>query len=994
MAILLNDNLDVAVNKPTDYRYGPYVDAASALSSIPSIKRYKGLTVGIIISGAVIDYWFKNDITDASLVEKTVSSSGGTGATLAWRGTYSAGTSYVTSDIVSYNGSAYICIANTIGVAPDSTATPLKWNLFASKGDAGAAGAGGTYTAIAGTVSTRFVATEGQTNFFPISGYTSTNADAYTVSVGGIDQTPIQSYTISASNGGTLTLTGAASAGAVVLVRSMSANVSNGAPIVWTGPYSAQTTYNVLDAVSYDGNSYICTSSTPILNIPPTITAKWDLIAVKGGIGDTGPQGVRGPAGAPAGVFVGDWLDNGTVYNIQDVVRYSAALWCKIANNQSAATPPSLNNSDWALALKDSVGIWRGDWSNGIYYNPGDAVVYLNTVYLCTAGTSGNETPGSSGFEIYWSKLIEGITGPPGADGTDALWNYTGAYGSNTIYNIGDLVTYSGALYRRNSVNAPAQGYVPTESSSWDLLASKGETGPAGAPAGIWRGAYNSGTTYSSGDTVTRNNAVWLAVAPSANMLPETDNGNYWTKLVEGVVGPAGPTGAPAGVWRGAYNSGASYSSGDTVTYNNAVWLAASSSSGQTPVLNQTQYWELLIEGIKGDPGTNGTNGVDGTNGTNGTNGTDGTDGAPGADGADALWNYTGAYNAGSSYAVGDLATYNGSLWYRKNANGGNVGDTPAQNLFWDLIAAKGADGTGGGGTGGNTTQIQGFPVVDTPPVDGQVLIWNGVDAQWEPGSVLITGGTITYNTVGVHYFDVPATARWCRLQATAGNGTSGTSGTDGQPGTTNVATDINNNEYAVSGADGVAGQDGEEGKTVKIANVVVAQGGAKGLGSGGGGGGGGVAFGSGGIALASSGNQGTPAPPPSASTGGYGGNGAVNNNSDPSLATGGAGTEGGGNGGTGGSGYSPDNQNFAVATGGAGGTNRGGGGGGGGAIALNNNGSANSYPGAGGKAGTPTSGGSGQIVDIPYNLAPFAGGQLAIQITTGTGDASITLTW
>jgi hypothetical protein len=77
----------------------------------------------------------------------------------------------------------------------------------------------------------------------------------------------------------------------------------------------------------------------------------------------------------------------------------------------------------------------------------------------------------------------------------------------------------------------------------------------------------------------------------------------------------------------------------------------------------------------------------------------DGTPGAPGpagSNGADAIWNYTGEYSGGSAYAVGDLATYDGQLWYRANANGGNVGDTPAQGFIWNLLAAKGTDGTNG----------------------------------------------------------------------------------------------------------------------------------------------------------------------------------------------------------------------------------------------------------------------------------------------------------
>jgi len=85
-----------------------------------------------------------------------------------------------------------------------------------------------------------------------------------------------------------------------------------------------------------------------------------------------------------------------------------------------------------------------------------------------------------------------------------------------------------------------------------------------------------------------------------------------------------------------------------------------------------------------GEPGPQGPAGENGTNGSNG------------ADGADALWNYVGEYNGGASYAVGDVATYDGQLWYRANANGGNVGDTPSEGFIWNLLAAKGINGADG----------------------------------------------------------------------------------------------------------------------------------------------------------------------------------------------------------------------------------------------------------------------------------------------------------
>lgn len=87
-----------------------------------------------------------------------------------------------------------------------------------------------------------------------------------------------------------------------------------------------------------------------------------------------------------------------------------------------------------------------------------------------------------------------------------------------------------------------------------------------------------------------------------------------------------------------------------------------------------------------------GAVGDKGDEGAPGPQGPQGQQGLQGPAGADAAWYYNGEYNPGASYVVGDVVTYDGQTWYRKNANGGNVGDTPSEGLFWDLIAAKGAD--------------------------------------------------------------------------------------------------------------------------------------------------------------------------------------------------------------------------------------------------------------------------------------------------------------
>jgi hypothetical protein len=77
MAILLNDNLDVAANKPTDTRYGPYATVLVALNAIPVFKRYVGLTVAVGTT-SIAEYWFRNGTADTDLIEKQTTTPAGT----------------------------------------------------------------------------------------------------------------------------------------------------------------------------------------------------------------------------------------------------------------------------------------------------------------------------------------------------------------------------------------------------------------------------------------------------------------------------------------------------------------------------------------------------------------------------------------------------------------------------------------------------------------------------------------------------------------------------------------------------------------------------------------------------------------------------------------------------------------------------------------------------------------------------------------------------
>lgn len=69
MAINISQSISVNAPDPTDARFGPYVDTAAALE-IPKSRRYKGLTIGIITSAGISEYWWKEGIDDGHLVQK------------------------------------------------------------------------------------------------------------------------------------------------------------------------------------------------------------------------------------------------------------------------------------------------------------------------------------------------------------------------------------------------------------------------------------------------------------------------------------------------------------------------------------------------------------------------------------------------------------------------------------------------------------------------------------------------------------------------------------------------------------------------------------------------------------------------------------------------------------------------------------------------------------------------------------------------------------
>ena len=132
MAVVIQDNFNLAAAKAVDNRYGalsgvgqtiPYTTTAAALSAIPSAYRHLGLTVGVLDGTSVKEYWFKDNTS--TLVEKTP----GIGQTLT------------TNTTINVNGNTFCirdagatCTPNSptgLCIKPgcDAKTSDLDWNL-------------------------------------------------------------------------------------------------------------------------------------------------------------------------------------------------------------------------------------------------------------------------------------------------------------------------------------------------------------------------------------------------------------------------------------------------------------------------------------------------------------------------------------------------------------------------------------------------------------------------------------------------------------------------------------------------------------------------------------------------------------------------------------------------------------------------------------------------------------------------------------------------
>jgi len=245
----------------------------------------------------------------------------------------------------------------------------------------------------------------GTNTSFLISGYTSTDANAYSVAVEGIDQRPTTDYTISATSGGTITFATAPATDAPIVVRAYivgSGGGGGGGTDIGGRAWSGASTYTEGDLVATSQReTWICIASDNTGN-DPTISPDWwapqpaDAVSLQ-----LRPLAATAPTDKQTLV----WSESAQTWLPAEV---DAA---KIQGSPVSATPPSVGQTL----------IWSG--TNWVAASISVPVTFdtVGTHYFFVSGPS-QEFSVSAGAGV-------GDDGTNGANGADGSGNDSGTNG-------------------------------------------------------------------------------------------------------------------------------------------------------------------------------------------------------------------------------------------------------------------------------------------------------------------------------------------------------------------------------------------------------------------------------------------------------------------------------------------------------------------------------------------------------------------------------------
>ena len=293
-------------------------------------------------------------------------------------------------------------------------------------------------------------------------------------------------------------------------------------------------------------------------------------------------------------------------------------------------------------AAVDYIGENRGNWAAGIAYNQRDIV---------------KDTTNNNIYQVLTPHTSAGSL-PITTNADSAKWAL--------LVNAAAANASAVAAAASASAAATSASNASTSASNASTSASNASTSASNASTSATN-ASNSASAASTSATNASNSASAASSSASTASTAATNASNSATSAASSATTA----------------TNASNASINLATNFSATATTLSPGASATASYNSGTY--VLTLGIP-----------------TGATGATGSTGATGATGPVGM-NWLGAYSGATSYAVDDAVSYNGSSYICKLASTGNV---PTNTTYWDVLAEKGASGSGAGDVVGPASAV------------------------------------------------------------------------------------------------------------------------------------------------------------------------------------------------------------------------------------------------------------------------------------------------
>jgi hypothetical protein len=386
----------------------------------------------------------------------------------------------------------------------------------------------------------------------------------------------------------------------------------------WKGAWSENTGYNRDDVINYGGSTWACIRQHTATDFNLDQEYKTEIT-------DTEVQ----PAWekiADGYKFKGNWTAS-TDYDVNDIVKYAGGLYLVVtAYNSSSTFDDDLEYLSSYLEFNN----FRGEWSELTRYGTGDTVSYNGNVYVCVLGHTSSTD--EDGIEVGTNDDLD--------DSTGETWQllfqgvkYRGAYASQTIYRLNDLVLYLGSILKCTQSFISTTTFDPTK---WTVLLGGSE----------FSQDWNASAIYGYGSVVRYGGFLFYSLRPNSNSAPIDsiyqlgNNTPDWEILSKGVN------------FRGDWAANTVYKTGDVVRRggNLYVSLTGNVADGSSLDYLDTSNWEIL----------NSTH------------------------------NWRGPWNSNRTYSLGDIVIFLGDVYEATLEHVSNNDNFPGDNGsgfdYWEIL--------------------------------------------------------------------------------------------------------------------------------------------------------------------------------------------------------------------------------------------------------------------------------------------------------------------